>query len=97
MFDVECSVLDVLATRISPPASFFPRLDTAVAPRYVTHMTKLHLLRHQLAQHHLAALRAAATPPDEFRRLVRRLTLLLGYILPGLGDAGDRTFNARAS
>lgn len=64
-----------------------------MAPRYVTHMTKLHLLRHPLAQHHLAALRAAATPPDEFRRLVRRLTLLQ----PGLGDAGDRTFNARAS
>ena len=48
-----------------------------VAPRYVTHMKKLHLLRHPLAQHHLAALRSTATPPDEFRRLVRRLTLLL--------------------
>ena len=144
-----------------------------MAPRYVTGMKKLHLLRHPLAQHHLAALRAAATPPEEFRRLVRRLTLLLaaeatrdlatrpvrvatplmtapgaqlsaqiglvpilraglgmvdamlellpqaavwhlgvyrdertlqpveynanGYILPGLGDAGDRTFNDRAS
>ena len=40
-------------------------------------MTKLHLLRHPLAQHHLAALRNEATPPEEFRRLVRRLTLLL--------------------
>jgi uracil phosphoribosyltransferase len=157
MFDVKCSVLDVHSSPIPLSASFFPRLDTAVAPRYVTHMTKLHLLRHPLAQHHLAALRAAATPPDEFRRLVRRLTLLLAaeatrdlatrpvriatplmaapgvalsehiglvptlraglgmvdamlellpqaavwhlgvYILPGLGDAGDRTFNARAS
>jgi hypothetical protein len=94
MFDVECSMLDVLASIIAP-ASFFPRLDTAVAPRYVTHMTKLHLLRHPLAQHHLAALRAKATPPDEFRRLGRRLNQH-GYILPGLGDAGDRTFHARA-
>ena len=40
-------------------------------------MKQLHLLRHPLAQHHLAALRDQATPPEEFRRLVRRLTLLL--------------------
>ncbi|TAN36988.1 MAG: uracil phosphoribosyltransferase [Verrucomicrobia bacterium] len=40
-------------------------------------MKDLQLLRHPLAQHHLAALRDVATPPEEFRRLVRRLTLLL--------------------
>lgn len=40
-------------------------------------MKKLHLLQHPLAQHHLAALRDVATPSEEFRRLVHRLTLLL--------------------
>jgi len=36
-------------------------------------------LRHPLVDHHLAALRDKATPPHEFRNLVRRLTLLLTY------------------
>ncbi|MCX7008441.1 MAG: uracil phosphoribosyltransferase [Kiritimatiellaeota bacterium] len=40
-------------------------------------MKKLHLLQHPLAQHHLTALRDVATPSEEFRRIVRRLTLLL--------------------
>jgi uracil phosphoribosyltransferase len=40
-------------------------------------MKKLHLLQHPLAHHHLAALRDVATPSEEFRRIVRRLTLLL--------------------
>jgi len=43
----------------------------------VTPVKNLHLLQHPVAEHHLAALRATTTPPEEFRRLVRRLTLLL--------------------
>ena len=35
------------------------------------------LLQHTLAEHHLAILRAATTPPQEFRRAIRQLTLLL--------------------
>ena len=34
---------------------------------------------HPLIQHHLAKLRDKATPPDEFRRLVQRLAVLLAY------------------
>ena len=40
-------------------------------------MKKPFLLDHALAQHHLTTLRAAATPPQEFRRAIRQLTLLL--------------------
>jgi len=40
-------------------------------------MKNLFLLQHPLAQHHMAALRDVATPPEEFRRIVCRLTLLL--------------------
>lgn len=36
-------------------------------------------LNHPLVQHHMAALRDKATPPHQFRELVRRLTLLLTY------------------
>jgi uracil phosphoribosyltransferase len=37
------------------------------------------LADHPLVQHHLAQLRAADTPPPEFRRLVQRLAGLLAY------------------
>jgi uracil phosphoribosyltransferase len=39
----------------------------------------VHVVRHPLIEHHLAALRDARTPPDEFRRLVKRLATLLAY------------------
>jgi len=34
---------------------------------------------HPLVKHHIATLRHASTPPDEFRRLVQRLAVLLAY------------------
>lgn len=37
------------------------------------------LVEHPLVAHHLTRLRDRQTPPDEFRRLVRRLTMLLVY------------------
>ncbi len=36
-------------------------------------------VQHPLIQHHLAKLRDKGTPPDEFRRLVQRLAVLLAY------------------
>jgi uracil phosphoribosyltransferase len=39
----------------------------------------LRVVRHPLIEHHLAALRDARTPPDEFRRLVKRVATLLAY------------------
>lgn len=42
-------------------------------------MSGLLVVEHPLVQHHLAALRDAATPPAEFRRLVQRLAVLLAY------------------
>ena len=42
-------------------------------------MSRLHVLDHPLAAHHLARLRDRATPPAEFRRLLGRLTGLLGW------------------
>ena len=36
-------------------------------------------VNHPLVQHHLAALRATATEPAEFRALIRRLAVLLAY------------------
>jgi uracil phosphoribosyltransferase len=42
-------------------------------------MKKLFIIRHSLVQHHLAGLRDCATPPAEFRRLIRRLSTLLAY------------------
>ena len=52
-------------------------LDTAAPHRYLTRMKNPLLLDHALAQHHLTTLRDASTPPEEFRRVVHRLTLLL--------------------
>ena len=40
-------------------------------------MSAVHEVAHPLIQHHLATLRDKATPPDEFRRLVQRLAVLL--------------------
>ena len=42
-------------------------------------MPAIHEVAHPLIQHHLATLRDKATPPDEFRRLVKRLASLLAY------------------
>lgn len=39
----------------------------------------LHVARHPLIEHHVAALRDVATPPAEFRRLASRLAVLLAY------------------
>ncbi len=42
-------------------------------------MSAVHEVAHPLIQHHLAKLRDKETPPDEFRRLVQRLAVLLAY------------------
>ncbi len=42
-------------------------------------MPAVHEVQHPLIQHHLATLRDKTTPPDEFRRLVQRLAVLLAY------------------
>jgi uracil phosphoribosyltransferase len=42
-------------------------------------MSAVHEVAHPLIQHHLAKLREKTTPPDEFRRLVKRLASLLAY------------------
>ncbi len=42
-------------------------------------VSETHLLNHPLVAHHLTSLRDAATPPAEFRRLVRRLAGLLAF------------------
>jgi uracil phosphoribosyltransferase len=42
-------------------------------------MTNVIQLQHPLVQHHLLHLRDRATPPSEFRSLVRRLSTLLAY------------------
>ena len=42
-------------------------------------MSIVHEVAHPLIQHHLATLRDKSTPPDEFRRLVQRLAVLLAY------------------
>ncbi|MCX7418415.1 MAG: uracil phosphoribosyltransferase [Planctomycetia bacterium] len=42
-------------------------------------MTHVCEVQHPLIQHHLATLRNKTTPPDEFRRLVQRLAVLLAY------------------
>lgn len=42
-------------------------------------MDQVHVVRHPLVDHHLAHLRDVDTPPEEFRRLIRRLAVLLAY------------------
>ena len=42
-------------------------------------MNRVHEIRHPLVRHHLAQLRSKDTPPAEFRRLLRRLSILLAY------------------
>jgi uracil phosphoribosyltransferase len=42
-------------------------------------MSHVHEVRHPLIQHHLTQLREQRTLPDEFRRLVHRLAVLLAY------------------
>jgi uracil phosphoribosyltransferase len=42
-------------------------------------MERVFEIRHPLVQHHLCQLRDERTPPAEFRRLVRRLSILLAY------------------
>ena len=42
-------------------------------------MSRVVEVRHPLVQHHLARLRDQATPPVEFRSLIKRLTELLAY------------------
>ena len=42
-------------------------------------MSAAYEVQHPLIQHHLATLRDKTTPPDEFRRLVQRLAVLLAY------------------
>ena len=42
-------------------------------------MATAHEVQHPLIQHHLAKMRDKGTPPDEFRRLVQRLAVLLAY------------------
>lgn len=42
-------------------------------------MNRIHEIDHPLVRHHLASLRSKDTPPAEFRRLVRRLSILLAY------------------
>jgi uracil phosphoribosyltransferase len=42
-------------------------------------MNRIHEIEHPLVKHHLAALRDKATPPAEFRRIMRRLSTLLAY------------------
>jgi len=41
--------------------------------------TKPFEVKHPLIQHHLTRLRDKSTPPDEFRRLIARLAVLLAY------------------
>lgn len=50
------------------------------------------VLDHPLAAHHLAVLRDRRSGPEQFRAAARRLSALLDYIIPGLGDAGDRLY-----
>lgn len=52
-------------------------------------MPAVHEVAHSLIQHHLATLRDKATPPDEFRRLVKRLAMLLAY--EATRDLGTQT------
>ncbi len=42
-------------------------------------MDRVFEIQHPLVQHHLCRLRDERTPPAEFRRLVRRLSILLAY------------------
>ena len=42
-------------------------------------MNRVHEIDHPLVRHHLASLRSKDTPPAEFRRLMRRLAILLAY------------------
>lgn len=42
-------------------------------------MSAVHEVAHPLIQHHLTKLRDKTTMPDEFRRQVQRLAMLLGY------------------
>ena len=42
-------------------------------------MNRIHEIEHPLVRHHLSSLRDKATPPSEFRRLMRRLSMLLAY------------------
>jgi uracil phosphoribosyltransferase len=42
-------------------------------------MSNVYRVEHPLIQHHLAELRNAETPPAEFRRLIKRLSVLLAY------------------
>ena len=42
-------------------------------------MSNVCQVQHPLIEHHLAELRSAATSPAEFRRLIKRLSVLLAY------------------
>lgn len=42
-------------------------------------MSNVHHIQHPLVEHHLAELRKVVTDPPEFRRLIRRLAVLLAY------------------
>ena len=62
-------------------------------------------IKHPLLEHKLSILRDKKTGTKEFRELVGEIASILcqnrwklnenGYILPGLGDAGDRIFGTK--
>jgi|GEM_PF-3544397 len=64
-------------------------------------MAKLQVLDHPLIQHKLSLIRDEETGSKEFRELVEEVAAVdeclndHGYIIPGLGDAGDRLFGTK--
>jgi uracil phosphoribosyltransferase len=54
-------------------------LNDPPRPAIIPGMPGLHVVDHPLVKHHLARLRAAETPPSEFRLHVRQLAKLLAF------------------
>ena len=55
----------------------------------------LNILKHPLLTHKLAILRRKETGTKDFRETLDEKLNGQGYIVPGLGDAGDRLFGTK--
>src|SRR5687767_6713479 len=62
------------AARTAPGTN---RIRQILLPTVYSSRVPVHLVQHPIAQDALLSLRDRATPPHEFRRLTRRLSLLL--------------------
>lgn len=54
-------------------------IDKCLTYKQYAHMKNVFEIKHPLVQHHLVHLRDKTTPPESFRHIVHRLSILLSY------------------